>query len=206
MRTSPATACKLSGATPATACKLSRVTPAGKANPSVARFSGVTFIEVLVVLFILATVSMVVIPTFQNLLEQNINWEANRLRGIIHLLRNEAVLTRNPQRLVFDLKTGEYWGESRSGAKGFQRRDDVQELKPHAFSSSVIIKDMVLYGDNKNRIVEKQVPINLDPSGFMDPFLLHLQIDKKDWTLRVKGFTGHVDLLEGYIDAEKVTP
>ena len=61
------------------------------------------------------------------------------------------------------------------------------------------LQDVMLYGNVNNRVTEQEVPIAIDPSGFMDPFLLHFQDGGEDWTFRVS-FMGRSDALEGYSD------
>ncbi|MDH4224707.1 MAG: prepilin-type N-terminal cleavage/methylation domain-containing protein [Deltaproteobacteria bacterium] len=163
---------------------------------------GFTFLEVLVVVTLMALAAMLVLPSFENMLTRNVNWEANRLKGVIHLLRNEAVLGRKRFHLMLDLKKAEYFVEVRGEEGAYKKVDFPQELRPHGFSDSVQIEDMVMYGDARNKIKDRVVTVNVDASGFIDPFWLHLLVEGEKFTLKVEGFTGRVELLEGVVDAD----
>ncbi len=43
------------------------------------------------------------------------------------------------------------------------------------------------------------VPIRIDSSGYIDPFRLHFTYRDDEYTFRVAGFTGRVELVEGYV-------
>ena len=69
----------------------------------------------------------------------------------------------------------------------------------HQLPDELRLQDVMLYGNVNNRLTNQEVPIAFDPSGFMDPFLLHFQDGGEDWTFRVS-FMGRSDALEGYSD------
>ncbi len=154
----------------------------------------------MVVLGLLALVMLLALPALQNLLEGSLQREVRRISSVVRLLRNEAVLTNSRFRLMFDLDDGAYHVEQRNESGAYEQRTDPKELRPHAFPSSFEIKDLVLFGEVSRQEREKVVPIIVDSSGYVDPFLLHFSDGDAEYTLRVTGFTGRIELVEGYVD------
>ncbi len=161
---------------------------------------GITLVELMVVLLLLSLMAFLAVPAFQNLLQGPLDSEIKRLTGVMRLLRNEAVLTRTRFRLVFDLKRARYTVEERTRSGEFSERKEPKVLRPHQLPASFRLKDVVIYGRVRERKRDAVVPITIDASGFIDPFLLHFSEGGKDWTLKVLGFTGRVALEEGYVD------
>ena len=159
---------------------------------------GFTLIELVVVMLLLGLTTFMVMPAFQNLLEGRLTREANRLAGVIRLLRNEAVLEGLTFRVMLDMSAGSYWVEQR-GAKGdFLIREDVSMLKKHTLPPSVIMERMFMFGEELLPRKDRPVPILVDSSGFVDPFLLFVLDGDEPFTFRVTGFTGKVSLVEGH--------
>jgi len=152
----------------------------------------------MVVLVLIGLLAMMMVPSFQNLLVRNLNWEAKRLKGVIHLLRNDAVLTGRHYRLMLDMEQGAYWAEVLAEDGRFQPVQGVKELSRHEFTSSIKIVEMVLYGEDTQPAERKVVPVGVDPSGFVDPFQLKLEVDGKPFSLKAEGLTGKLELTEGY--------
>ncbi len=160
---------------------------------------GFTFVEVMVALAILTLMTLFVLPAFQSLLQGQREREIGRLASVIRLVRHEAILTRTPYRLTFNLDEGSYAVGKRNEAGEFAAVADVRALAPHQLPDELRLQDVMLYGNVNNRLTNQEVPIAFDPSGFMDPFLLHFQDGGEDWTFRVS-FMGRSDALEGYSD------
>ena len=175
--------------------------PAKTSNQKpVKRRGGFTFLEIVLVVMLLAIMMTLAVPAFQSLMESSLQREVRRLRTVVHLLRNDAVLGKRRFRLLVDLKEKSYSVEERISDGSYVPREEPRLLRTHKIADVVDLKDMVLYGDTSNKLTDDIVPIIIDSSGFVDPFLLHMAVGDKDWTLRVSGFTGHTDLLEGYVD------
>ncbi len=172
-----------------------RTTPAqGK------RQAGITLIELLVVLGLTATVMMLAVPTFQNLLQGTLDREVNHLASVIRMLRNEAVLGNNHFRLMVNLKENKIYVEKRDLQGNYYLLEQPKVLRSHTFPSSMTLRDVTLFGKVIRPDDKKPVPIRIDPTGYIDPFLLHFKDGSNDYTLRVAGFTGRVKLVSGYVD------
>ena len=151
----------------------------------------------LVVLMLLALLVGVSMPAIQSLLEGQVQRETTRLASLIRTLRNEAVLSGSDYRLVIDLKERSYWVEERSDGR-FQPRTEPSLLRKHVFPASFVLNDIVVMGGTHTPLIERPVPLTVDASGFMDPFLLHFTVDGTQYTLKVTGFRADMDLLQGY--------
>ena len=126
--------------------------------------------------------------------------ETNRLPSGLHLLRREAILGRTQYRLQIDLEAGAYWAEARDDRGRFHPILEPASLRRHILPEFLQLQDIAVYGTTAGRITRQVVPITIDSSGFIDPFLLHFKEGQDEWTFRLTGFTGRVDLIEGYTD------
>ncbi len=154
----------------------------------------------MLVLALLGLVTVLALPAFQSLLQGTLEKEMTRLTGVVRLVRNEAVLTRKPFRIVFDLEEARYTVEERTSFGTYVVRREPRSLRPHQFPPSIVLRDMVVFGSRFDHLRKEPVPISINQSGFIQPFLLHFTEDGDPWTLRVQGFTGEMELLAG--DAE----
>ncbi len=159
---------------------------------------GFTLLEMLVVLVLLSLIVGVSLPVFQTLLQGQVQRETTRLAGLIRALRNEAVLTRSDFRLVVSLKERAYWVEQRVDGR-YRPREEPPLLRKHVFPDAFRLTDLVVLGGSHTPLVERPVPLTVDASGFVDPFLLHFTVDNTDYTLKVTGFRADMDLLRGYV-------
>ncbi|MFI5399663.1 MAG: prepilin-type N-terminal cleavage/methylation domain-containing protein [SAR324 cluster bacterium] len=160
---------------------------------------GFTLLEMLVVLLLMSLIAGFTVPLFQTLLEGQVQREATRLSQLVRILRNEAVLTQTDFHLVFDLKEQSYWVEARKGDT-YTVRTDAAVLRKHTLPGSFAVTDLVVMGNVHTRQAEERpVPITVDPSGFVDSFLLHFTANGAEYTFKVSGFRTDVDLLNGYV-------
>lgn len=186
--TAPSAGCGRNGA-------VRRAIPAQGKRPA-----GITLIELLVVLGLTATMLMLAVPTFQNLLQGTLDREVNRLASVIRMLRNEAVLGNNYFRLMVNLEEQKIYVEKRDLQGNYYELSNPKILRAHTFPSSMTLRDVILFGKVIRPDDKKPVPIRIDPTGYIDPFLLHFKDGSNDYTLRVAGFTGRVKLVSGYVD------
>jgi hypothetical protein len=152
----------------------------------------------LVVLVLLSLIVGVSLPVFQTLLQGQVQREATRLAGLIRALRNEAVLTRSDFRLVVSLKERAYWVEQRVDGR-YRPRTEPSMLRKHSFPAAFRLTDLVVLGGSHTPLIERPVPLTVDASGFVDPFLLHFSVDGAEYTFKVTGFRADMDLLQGYL-------
>jgi hypothetical protein len=156
----------------------------------------------MLVLALLGMVMMLAVPAFQSLLQGSLEREINRLTGVVRLLRNEAVLTRRPFRIVFYLKQAKYQVEERTPFGEYVVRQDPKSLRPHRFPESFVLREMVVFGSRFDRLRDQPVPVSINASGFIQPFLLHFSEDGELWTLKVEGFSAEMKLVAGEVGFE----
>lgn len=176
-----------------------RISPA-RISSARQRPAGFTLIELMLVLVLTAIVLLVAMPAFQSLLEGTLEREVNRLTGVIRMLRNEAVLSNTRYRIMLDVKQNRYSVEKQNEFGTFDELSEPRELAPHHFPSGMKLQDLVLLGHTYDTDQADPVPIVVDASGYVDPFLLHFTDDSKPYTLRVTGFTGHIELVKGHVE------
>ncbi|MBI4084183.1 MAG: hypothetical protein HY423_16380 [Candidatus Lambdaproteobacteria bacterium] len=150
-------------------------------------------------LAVLALAMFLAIPAFQNVVQRDRDSEAQRLRGVLRLLRNEAILTRTRYQLVLDLKAGRYHIERQTLDQQPQRVTEPRLLGEHRFPAGWSLKRVLVYGSTNEPLVERPVPIVIDASGFIDPFLLHFDERGEPWTLREVGWVGRIELVPGHV-------
>ena len=154
----------------------------------------------MLVLVLLAVVMALAVPAFQNLLGGTVAQEINRLTGVIRLIRNEAVLTRRPCRLMIDLKNGKSTVEEKNVFGKYEERDEPKVLRPHRLPRSMVLKEIVVFGNRFGRQRDRTVAVTVSAFGFVDPFLLHFTQDGEAWTLKVTGLTGRMKLEPGNVE------
>ena len=160
---------------------------------------GFTLIELMVILVLLVVLMFVALPAFQNMIQGRVEEEVKHLSGVIRLLRNEAVLGRKSFRIVFKVEQSLYTVEEKGEDGNYLELDHPAVLKPHRLPDSFVIDRIFMYGKDVSRDRKVPVPVGLDSSGFIDPFLLQFTEGDTAHTLRVTGFMGKADLVEGHV-------
>ncbi|HUJ77309.1 MAG TPA: prepilin-type N-terminal cleavage/methylation domain-containing protein [bacterium] len=161
--------------------------------------AGFTLLEVLVVLALLGLVLLIAVPAFQTLLQGAAQREVTRLTQVVRALRNEAILGRQAYRLVFSLGEGSYAVELRAPDGRFIPVERPTLLARHKLPGSFKLQDVVVLGQTYTPLNDRPAPVNLDESGFVDPFTIHFSVDGDPYTLKVAGFTADMSLLHGTI-------
>ena len=181
-----------------------RTSPPSNSEAPRPRPPGFTLVELMLVLGLLMVVMFLAVPTFQGLLQGSLQEEVNRLSGVIRLLRNEAVLTNTRYRLLLDLEQGRYAVERQDVLGGYETVREPRVLSPHDFPPELAVAELELLGRVYRPDEPEPLPVVVDASGYVDPFLLRFTHEDEEYTLRVSGFTGNVELLEGYVDAREL--
>ena len=156
--------------------------------------------ELMLVLALLGVVMLIALPAFQNLLQSTLQQEVNRITGVIRLMRNEAVLTNTRYRLMLSLKDNRYFVERQDDLGSYETVKDPKVLSPHRFPADWQSEELLLLGRIFRNDEPDPVPVVVDSSGYVDPFLLHFTQAGENYSLRVSGFTGRVELVNGYVD------
>lgn len=154
----------------------------------------------MVVLVVLSVVLFVAVPNFQALLEGPVERETNRLAGVLRMLRNEAVLSGTRFHLVLNLEERRYHVEAQTPDGTYEARTHPPRFREHRLPEAFTLDSVALYGEIIRPEPEQAVPIVVDASGFVDPFMLRFTVGEARYTLQVSGFTGHVSLQGGFVE------
>ena len=157
--------------------------------------------ELMLVVGLMGLMVLLVAPNFQQMLKSALDHESDRLAGVIRMLRSEAILQGIRFRLMLDLNESLYLVEQDDGTGEFAQRSEPAVLRPHTFPESFSLTDIKVMGETiRPGRDAKPVPVFIDSSGYIDPFLLHFAYGGQEYTFRVAGFTGRIKLMEGYAE------
>lgn len=88
--------------------------------------AGMTLLEVLIVLGLVAVIGSTVVISFRSIARSELRGNATKLAGAIRYLFDRASTTGKIHRLVIDLDAGKYWAEVTDG-RVYQARDKETE-------------------------------------------------------------------------------
>ena len=163
---------------------------------------GFTFLEIVVVLFILGLLLLLIYPKFQSLTEDGLQTASRHLVGVIQYLYHETIATRKIHRLSYDLKASEYRvsvvnsnGELASPAPLLERRVSLPR--------GVTFQDVVTL--HQGKVTEGEAYTQFFPVGLAEKTVIHLaDRGKRVFTLEINPLTGRVKVYEGYIEVKEV--
>lgn len=151
-------------------------------------------------LVVLTVLTVVAIPAFRSVFEKERDRELNRFMAVLRQMCTDSVLKRAPLRLEIDLSAQEYRPLRRDAYGHYAPVAEGQPLAPRRLPESIRFIDLVPYGATGSPITSHIATVNIDASGFIDPFVLHVQENREPWTVRV-GFTCKPELVSGHVDA-----
>lgn len=156
---------------------------------------GFTLIELMVVLFVIALFSALVIPRLPDIGSGGGERGARRIAGITRALYNEAALSGREHRLYFDLDQQTLRPRTLSASR------EVVAVKGQAeesrLPSGVKFLDVAIAGQEKGVSGEKMMAIS--PSGWLPQTVIHLEgPDRQILTIRLLSYTGSAEVYEGY--------
>ncbi len=170
--------------------------------------SGFTMLELTVVMFIMAILLGISLPSFSNLFESNLEKETRKIAVIISELRLQAILGGENYQLVFDTKKSEYQvftidpQDSTVIVPNNNHPSPIKLTPPIEFekistetedSTSTTLK----FGGEKQefeKIFGQQYEFRIDSSGFIDLFSLSLKDQSNTITLTIKNIMGDISI------------
>jgi len=172
--------------------------PIGRPHKSRRTASGFTLIELAVVLFLMALMALLIVPSIKGFHVSSLKHEARRLAARASFLYDQASAAKMVLRLTFNLD-----------AQGYS----VSRLDPHspnpifapdleagagtvALPSDVKLRDVTVEG--KGTVTRGTVSVNFYPEGYVDATVVHL-IDPAGtvFTLSFQPLTGRVNITRG---------
>ncbi len=163
--------------------------------------NGFTFLEIVVVLFIIGLLLLLVYPKIQTLTENGLQSASRHLVGTIQYLYHEAMATHQVRRLSYDLRAGAYqvqainsFGESATPASigGW-----VQLPQGVTFQDVVTLR--------QGKVTEGEAFTQFFPAGLVEKTVIHLTDQNQHvFTLDINPLSGRVKVYEGYIEVKEV--
>jgi len=158
---------------------------------------GFTLIELTIVIVLLALISGLLFPLVANWGQDDLLASARRLSGTVRYLYNEAALSRNEHRLIFDLDAGDY------RTRVLEPDGRLQEVEGQGrdghLSGDTRFQDVVVIP--RGKFTAGEVTTLFHPTGWLDETIVHLADDDgRQLTLHFNPLTGVVELFEGYKD------
>ncbi|MCH7926874.1 MAG: prepilin-type N-terminal cleavage/methylation domain-containing protein [Candidatus Dadabacteria bacterium] len=160
---------------------------------------GFTFIEILIVVFILGSFMLVAIPRLDNFTEGNLKSGSRNLSTTIRYLYSEAAFKKKIHKLAFDIDTSEYWVEVLEVDEYVVSPDPF--LRKRKLPDNIFFKDIVTQRSLGISTEGKDEFILFLPSGFVEPVVIHLESESGDiYTLATKPYTGATSIFDEYKD------
>lgn len=82
-----------------------------KSSPFLKNLSGFTLVELLIVIAIIGLVGGMSLPSISGVFKISLSSSTREIASLIKEAYNTTMMTKKVHRIVFDLKTGEYWME-----------------------------------------------------------------------------------------------
>ena len=156
--------------------------------------AGFTLIELMVVVVLLVLFSALTVPLLTGVGADALPLAARRLAGSVKYLFNEAALSGRPYRLTYDLD-GQRYLTQRQEANG--ELTAVGGLAgDRKLGSDVRFEDVTVVG--RGKFTSGQVTTVIQPIGWLEETIVHLQSGRRQLTLHIQPYTGTTRVYEGY--------
>ena len=170
------------------------------------RRRGMTMIEIMVVVTVLAVLMGLSFPAMRGVNEKNkLRAAALDLVGLMKLARVRAVMDQHDTNVFLDLDKRQYWvdfRQSETGSGGSKKKGSLTQVeRRRQLDASIWFEEVTAY--DRNLVTDKLVAIDFFPDGSASPTLLTL-INKqgKRLTVDLKKASGMAEVSNGTI-AEK---
>ncbi|HKD65221.1 MAG TPA: prepilin-type N-terminal cleavage/methylation domain-containing protein [Candidatus Binataceae bacterium] len=176
-------------------------TTAGRPCESGHNAAGFTLIEIAVVLFLMALMTLLIIPSTRSFHTSRLKHETRRLAGRATFLYEQAAANKLVLRMTFNFDAQGYFTtrlDPHSPTQTFA--PDLEEgAAPVILPPDVRLRDVTVEG--KGTVSRGTVSCNFYPEGYVDATVVHL-IDKAGtvYTLSFQPLTGRVSIARGDID------
>ncbi len=156
---------------------------------------GFTLMELAIVILLISLFTIISVPLLSTGTKSDLNASTRRLAGTMKYLFNEAALSGQEHRLVFNLDENRYHGEIVDADGSIS---ELEENPTHArLKDGIAFTDIVLAGEGS--FTKGEVSVRIHPSGWLEETVIHLSDEKKNsLTLRVNPLTGSSEVFTGY--------
>ena len=174
--------------------------PSGRPREFGRNAAGFTLIELSVVLFLMALMALLIVPSMAGLHVSRLKHESRRLAGRATFLYDQAAASKTVLRLTFNLDAQLYSVtrmDPHSTKPAFV--PDLEDgAAPVTLPSDVVLRDVTVEGTGT--VTRGSVSCNFYPEGYVDATVVHL-VDPTGtvFTLTFQPLTGRVSIARGDI-------
>ena len=148
-------------------------------------FRGFTFIELVVVIFILSFATALIMPSFWETEKDAVKTEAKHLSSALRYIYDNAVKKKQIYSFNVNLDN-ESWGfKSKKETRNFKTKGNAE------------IRDII--APSLGEVSNGEVTIEFGPMGPEEPIILHLRKGKSEYTIILNHLDGRTKIFEGYI-------
>lgn len=147
--------------------------------------SGVTLIELIVVIFIISLASALIMPSFWDTGERALKSNAKQIGSTLRYIYDEAVGKKQTYTVKFNLDDVTWGFESQHETRSFHLGRDI------------MFKDVLI--PSHGEISAGEIMIEFGPLGPEEPVTVHLMKDQKDYTVIFNHLNGRAKIFEGYV-------
>ncbi|WP_169513264.1 pilus assembly FimT family protein [Geopsychrobacter electrodiphilus] len=157
--------------------------------------SGFTLIELMLVILLLGMMAGLIMPLISGFDPNRLNSSASRLAGTVKYLYNEAAMTGQEHRLIFNFDKAAYHAEKINALGEWVPLLGVGD--EHKLGEGV--RFVNIYQPGKGERSDGEVTTTLLPGGWLEETIIYLQ-DKNDkkLTLRLVPLTGRTQIFDGF--------
>lgn len=193
---------------------------------------GFTLIELLVVVALIAIITIMALPSVGSYFQISMSSAARELASTVKETYNTSVITGKVLRIVYDLKSNEYWVESgpvtelldtpatKEKAERKKRFASLSQKAPESpfhldksvtrkkvsLPRGVHFEDIVTQQSNEP-ITEGVAYTHFFPHGLTEQTIVHLADDSKHKvSLVLSPLTGRTDQYERYVNPDEILP
>ena len=161
---------------------------ARQSTPQVLRSSrGFTLLEMLIVLFLLAGISVIVIPRI--VIGEDLSSTGRKFIGVLRTLQGLAATSQKPVKLYLDLDQGIYWAMVVEG-KEEKLPLDASWTTPRSLPESIRFSEV---STRQTKRLSGRVDFSFYPNGRIDPVTIHFTDGSNNLlALAVDSFTGAI--------------
>ncbi len=157
--------------------------------------SGFTLIELTLVVLLLGLMASLSLPLISGLEPNRLESSARRLAGTVKYLYNEAAMTGQEHRLIFELKNNSYRAEKVNETGELESLQGIGSKK----QLSAGVQFVRIYQAQRGEQSEGEMTAALLPGGWMEETIIHMRDDnERKMTLRLVPLTGLTEFYEGY--------
>jgi len=154
-----------------------------------------TFIELILVLFILSASLLWVTPKLLSFQIQDIQWTARHMAGWIRRMAAESSIAHKTYRLYYDLEAGQYWAAVLQENGEYVTAVDPLTRK-WTLPAGVAFEDIVTA--RQGQVSTGETFMQVHPFG-VEKAWIHLRSEEGVWSLEVHPLTGRVRVFDQYI-------